>query len=84
MTLTTLQELGNICPVFVSSLLMGRCLLILLTDRSSDVYNKIDAISMEQLEKLARTDHSVVISCEMGLKSVGLRPHTTTSVLIFA
>ncbi|THH29728.1 hypothetical protein EUX98_g4463 [Antrodiella citrinella] len=31
------------------------------------VYNKIDAISMEQLNKLARTEHSVVISCEMGL-----------------
>ncbi|KAH8100485.1 developmentally regulated GTP-binding protein [Cristinia sonorae] len=31
------------------------------------VYNKIDAISMEQLDKLARTDHSVVISCEMEL-----------------
>lgn len=42
--------------------------MILLTDRSIDVYNKIDAISMEQLDKLARTDHTVVISCEMSLK----------------
>lgn len=31
------------------------------------VYNKIDAISLEQLNKLAREPHSVVISCEMGL-----------------
>ncbi|EIM92692.1 developmentally regulated GTP-binding protein [Stereum hirsutum FP-91666 SS1] len=31
------------------------------------VYNKIDAISLEQLDKLAHDDHTVVISCEMGL-----------------
>ncbi|KAI0343997.1 P-loop containing nucleoside triphosphate hydrolase protein [Trametopsis cervina] len=31
------------------------------------VYNKIDAISLEQLDKLAHIDHTVVISCEMGL-----------------
>ncbi|KAL4243114.1 Developmentally regulated GTP-binding protein [Abortiporus biennis] len=31
------------------------------------VYNKIDAISLEQLDKLAHEPHSVVISCEMGL-----------------
>ena len=30
----------------------------------SDVYNKIDAISLEQMDKLAREDHTVVISCE--------------------
>ena len=34
----------------------------------SDVYNKIDAISLEQMDKLAREDHTVVISCELGLK----------------
>ncbi|TFK93550.1 developmentally regulated GTP-binding protein [Polyporus arcularius HHB13444] len=31
------------------------------------VYNKIDAISLEQMDKLAREDHTVVISCELGL-----------------
>lgn len=36
----------------------------------TDVYNKIDSISLEQVDKLARDDHSVVISCEMGLKYV--------------
>jgi hypothetical protein len=33
-----------------------------------DVYNKIDAISLEQMDKIARTEHTVVISCELGLK----------------
>lgn len=32
-----------------------------------DVFNKIDSVSLEQVDKLAREDHSVVISCEMGL-----------------
>ncbi|KAI8995418.1 developmentally regulated GTP-binding protein [Trametes punicea] len=31
------------------------------------VYNKVDAISLEQMDKLAREDHTVVISCELGL-----------------
>lgn len=31
------------------------------------VYNKIDAISLEQMDKIARTEHTVVISCELGL-----------------
>ncbi|RDB29500.1 Developmentally-regulated GTP-binding protein 2 [Hypsizygus marmoreus] len=31
------------------------------------VYNKIDSITIEQLDKLARQPHSVVISCEMDL-----------------
>ncbi|KAL5495555.1 RBG2 [Sanghuangporus weigelae] len=31
------------------------------------VYNKIDSISLEQIDKLAREDHTVVISCEMDL-----------------
>lgn len=34
----------------------------------SDVYNKIDAISLEQVDKLARQDHTVVISAEQDLK----------------
>ena len=34
-----------------------------------DVYNKIDAISLEQTDKLAREPNTVVISCEMDLKS---------------
>ncbi len=33
-----------------------------------DVYNKIDAIGLEQVDKIARQPHSLVISCEMGLK----------------
>lgn len=33
-----------------------------------DVYNKIDAISLEQMNKLAHEDHTLVISCEMDLK----------------
>jgi ribosome-interacting GTPase 1 len=33
-----------------------------------DVYNKIDAISLEQVNKIAREPNSVVISCEMDLK----------------
>ncbi|KAF5374884.1 hypothetical protein D9758_000033 [Tetrapyrgos nigripes] len=32
-----------------------------------DVYNKIDSISLEMVDKLARTPHTVVISCEMDL-----------------
>ncbi|KIO02380.1 hypothetical protein M404DRAFT_16092 [Pisolithus tinctorius Marx 270] len=31
------------------------------------VYNKIDAISLEMVDKLARSENSVVISCEMAL-----------------
>ncbi|KAI6133297.1 P-loop containing nucleoside triphosphate hydrolase protein [Pisolithus croceorrhizus] len=31
------------------------------------VYNKIDAISLEMVDKLARSENTVVISCEMGL-----------------
>jgi uncharacterized protein len=31
------------------------------------VYNKIDSISLEEVERLAKQDHSLVISCEMGL-----------------
>ena len=37
--------------------------------RDLDVYNKIDAISLEQTDKLARQPNTVVISCEMDLKS---------------
>ncbi|KAG8928301.1 Developmentally-regulated GTP-binding protein 2 [Tulasnella sp. 418] len=31
------------------------------------VYNKIDSISLEEVDRLANQDHSVVISCEMGM-----------------
>jgi ribosome-interacting GTPase 1 len=34
------------------------------------VFNKIDAISLEQMDKYAREGHSMVISCEMDLKYV--------------
>ena len=36
----------------------------------ADVYNKIDAISLEQMDKIAREENTVVISCEMELKYV--------------
>ena len=36
----------------------------------ADVYNKVDAISLEAMNRLAREDHTVVISCELGLKYV--------------
>jgi ribosome-interacting GTPase 1 len=35
---------------------------------AQDVYNKIDAISLEQMDKIARMENTVVISCELGLK----------------
>lgn len=41
-------------------------LLVLLA--RSDVYNKIDAISLEQVDRLARQDQTVVISAEQDLK----------------
>jgi len=34
----------------------------------ADVYNKIDSISIEQLDKIARQLNTIVISCEMDLK----------------
>ena len=37
------------------------------------VYNKIDTISMEDVDRIARQPHSVVISCEMELNLDGLR-----------
>ena len=37
---------------------------------SIDVYNKIDAISLEQMDKLAHEDHTAVISCELDLQQV--------------
>ena len=43
--------------------------LLVLSIRT-DVYNKIDAISLEQVGKLARQDHTVVISAEQDLKWV--------------
>ncbi len=30
-------------------------------------YNKIDQISLEEVDRLARQPHSIVTSCEMGL-----------------
>lgn len=31
------------------------------------VYNKIDSVSLDFLDKLAREDHTVVMSCELDL-----------------
>ncbi|KAF8592012.1 developmentally regulated GTP-binding protein [Ramaria rubella] len=36
------------------------------------VFNKIDSISLEQVDKLAKEDHSLAISCEMSLNLDGL------------
>lgn len=60
------QELGNISLVYVSA--RGQLLTTAFQSLALDVYNKIDSISLEQVDKLAREDHTVVISCEMGLK----------------
>ena len=46
----------------------------------SDVYNKVDAISLEQVDRLARQDHTVVISAEQDLKWVS-QPHPMRSFL---
>lgn len=35
-----------------------------------DVYNKVDAISLEEVDRLAHQPKTVVISCEMDLKYV--------------
>jgi ribosome-interacting GTPase 1 len=35
-----------------------------------DVYNKVDGVSLEQMDKLARQEHTVVISCELDLKLI--------------
>lgn len=43
-------------------------LLFVLISYLSDVYNKIDSISLEQVDKLAHQSKTVVISCEMDLK----------------
>ena len=42
--------------------------LVLMIIGAQDVYNKIDAISLEQMDKIARMENTVVISCELGLK----------------
>ena len=44
------------------------CAVNIRADSMIDVYNKIDAISLEQMNKLAHEDHTLVISCEMDLK----------------
>lgn len=36
------------------------------------VLNKVDGISLEEVDRLARQPHTVVISCELGLKYVSL------------
>jgi len=40
------------------------------TEYLQDVYNKVDSISLEQVDKIARQPNSLVISCEMDLKYV--------------
>ena len=43
------------------------------------VYNKIDSISIEQLDKIARQPNTAVVSCEMGLKCAFLRNQLRSS-----
>lgn len=38
-----------------------------LISSSLYVYNKIDSVSLDFLDKLAREDHTVVMSCELDL-----------------
>ena len=59
------QERGSTYHVFVrlASAALGNS-----STQSPDVYNKIDAISLETMDRLAHDDHTVVISCEMDLK----------------
>jgi ribosome-interacting GTPase 1 len=50
-------------------------LLTLLSLRGAQVYNKIDQLSIEEVDKLARRPHSVVISAGMQLNLTdGLLP----------
>ena len=61
---------------------MSRCLSILPVHglyNNLDVYNKIDSISLEQTDKLAREPNTVVISCEMDLKSANVFVLSLTS-----
>lgn len=44
-----------------------RHLFFLLSGSVLQCYNKIDQISLEEVDRLAREPHSVVTSCEMGL-----------------
>ena len=60
------QERANTFRACVSSTLHRA--VALHSSGRTDVYNKIDAISLERMDKLAREDHTVVISCELGLK----------------
>lgn len=60
---------------YIPCLCASRCLSILLVRslyNNLDVYNKIDSISLEQTDKLAREPNTVVISCEMDLKSANI------------
>ena len=62
------QEQGNTSRVSVRAFVSMRVGSAM--EYELDVYNKIDSISIEQLDKLARQPHSVVISCELDLKFV--------------
>lgn len=69
----SVKEHENIYRVYVSSSLVMLCSAhTVLSFYFKDVYNKIDSISLEQVDKLAREDHTAVISCEMDLKFVCL------------
>lgn len=43
------------------------CSVTLTDNHSLYVYNKIDSISLEHLDKLAREPHTAVMSCELDL-----------------
>lgn len=67
----SLKEPENIYRVYVSLAMLCSTHAV-LSFYFKDVYNKIDSISLEQVDKLAREDHTAVISCEMDLKFVYL------------
>lgn len=51
----------------VPSQLTSRPTTYILTHESLYVYNKIDSVSLDFLDKLAREPHTAVMSCELDL-----------------
>lgn len=49
-----------------------------------DVYNKVDAISLEEVDRLAHQPKTVVISCEMDLKYITVLSLTSSVPDTFA
>ncbi|GJJ08819.1 hypothetical protein Clacol_003038 [Clathrus columnatus] len=64
------------CDVMIREITIDEFIDVLIGTRKYTpclyVYNKVDSISLEQVDKLAREDHTIVISCELGLNLDGL------------